>query len=94
MGLGLKLWPQASDIEGVRDRVRVLKQLITESLYHVDELAVADAVLARAIVRQSMPEVSFRSEHRGPQIRSFRRDSSARSFRLSGSPRLRSMQHH
>jgi hypothetical protein len=62
-----------------------LKQLIAESLYHVDERAVAEAILARAVVRQTMPEVSFRSEHRGPLVRSFRRERDARSFRLAGS---------
>jgi hypothetical protein len=83
-----------ADINVVRDRVQVLKQLVEESLYEVDELAVAEAVMARLIVRQSMPEVSFRSEDRGPQIRSFRRERSARSPRLSGSPRLRGLHHH
>jgi hypothetical protein len=76
----------------VRERARVLKQLIADSLYHVDERAVAEAIVTRAIVRQTMPEVSFRSEHRGPQVRSFRRDRDARSFRLASSSRLRA--HH
>jgi hypothetical protein len=71
----------------------VVKQLIADSLYHVDERVVADAIVARAMVRQTMPEVSFRSEHRGPQVRSFRRDRDARSFRLAGAPRLRSHHH-
>jgi hypothetical protein len=76
----------------VRESARVLKQLIAQCLYHVDERAVADAIVARAMVRQTVPEVSFRSEHRGTHVRSFRRDRDARSFRLAGAPRMRT--HH
>jgi hypothetical protein len=66
-----------------------LKQLIGDSLYHVDERAVADAIVARAMLRRALPEASFRSGQRGPPARSFRRDRDARSFRLVGSHRPR-----
>jgi hypothetical protein len=78
----------------VQRRVRVIKQLIADSLYQVDERAVADAILARAQVHQTIPDISFRATGRGPQVRSFRRDPAARSFRLAGTPRLRVHHHH
>jgi hypothetical protein len=67
--------------------------LIAGSLYRVDERAVADAIVTRMMLRHTMPEVSFRSDGRGPPVRSFRRDRDARSFRLMGSPRTR-VHHH
>ncbi len=77
---------QSADTENVDSRVRLLKQMVSESLYAVDEAAVADAVLARARLRQTVaaPELrSERSERSGQSIRSFRRTRSARSFRLT-----------
>jgi hypothetical protein len=76
----------------MNDRIRVLKQLIGDGLYVVDEVAVAGAVLARVHVRATVAAPDFRSDRRGPIARSFRRDRDARSFRLSGGPRLRA--HH
>lgn len=73
--------------------MRILKQLMRDSLYVVDERAIAEAILLRAGVRQLIGEHSFRSDLRGPQVRSFRRDPRARSFRLASNPRLRSIQH-
>jgi hypothetical protein len=67
--------------------------LIRDSLYIVDERAAADAILARAMLRMTVAEPTFRSENRGPQARSFRRDPSARSFRLSQGPSLRRLHH-
>ncbi len=48
-------------------RVRLLAQLISESLYVVDERAVADAMLARAAVRATVSdsEISRRSRPLG-----------------------------
>ena len=74
-------------------RVKVLKQLIRESLYVIDEHLVADAIVLRMHARESLPELSLRSDAGGPQIRSFRRHEDARSFRLTGAPRLRSVSH-
>jgi len=62
-------------------------------MYVVDERAVADAILLRARMRVTLGEQTFRSEHRCPQVRSFRRDRSARSFRLTGSAQLRRAYH-
>jgi hypothetical protein len=83
----------AADTTRVQDRVRVLKQLVRDSLYVVDTDAVAQAIVLRAMLRRTVPEPPSRSEPRGHQVRSFRRDRDARSFRLSRSPHLRA-QHH
>jgi hypothetical protein len=68
-------------------RAKLLKQLVRESLYAVDPEAVAEAIVARSIARRSLPDVSFRSTLAAPQVRSFRPDRQARSFRLSRAPR-------
>jgi len=77
----------------VHRRVRVLKQLVRESLYVVDEQAVAHAILSRANARLLVADLAFRSDAATPRVRSFRRDPTARSFRLSQSPRLRHIHH-
>jgi hypothetical protein len=71
----------------------LLRALIRDSLYVVDESSVANAIVTRGMVRLVVAEPAFRSEHKGPQIRSFRRDPGARSFRLSRSPSLRNVHH-
>ena len=64
-------------------RVKVLKQLVADGHYVIDEGAVADAVLLRSAARQMLPDVTFRSAPRGaPPVRSFRPHRGARSFRL------------
>jgi hypothetical protein len=75
----------------MKNRPHLLKQLITEGLYVVEERSVASAIVARAQVRATVAEPEFRSARRMPGVRSFRPDPDARSFRLS-SPRLRA--HH
>jgi hypothetical protein len=77
----------------MRPRARVIQELIGDSLYVVDERAAADAIIGRAIVRMTVAEPAFRSEHQGPPARSFRRDPGARSFRLSAAPSLRRVSH-
>jgi hypothetical protein len=77
----------------MESRVRVIKQVVRESLYEIDERAVADAIVLRALVKLTIAAQPFQSEHRGPSPRSFRRDPDARSFRLSGAPRLRRVSH-
>jgi hypothetical protein len=76
----------------MNNRLRLLRQLIVDGMYVVDEPAVAGAILARAHLRAAVAEPEFRSDRRMPMARSFRRDRDARSFRLSGGPRLRA--HH
>ncbi len=77
----------------MESRVRILKELVGHSMYTFEERAIADAIVLRAVARLTLAEQTFRSEHRGPAARSFRRDRDARSFRLSGSTRLRRVHH-
>jgi hypothetical protein len=62
-------------------RAKVLKQL-------VDDAAVAEAMMLRAMALRMLPDVTFRSTPRSvPQVRSFRPHRGARSFRLSRAER-------
>lgn len=71
----------------------MLRQLIEDSLYVVDERAVADAILVRAQARLTLPDVAFRNERDSARVRSFRLEHEARSFRLGGRPRSRQLHH-
>jgi hypothetical protein len=53
-----------ADRTPVNSQARVLKMLIDDSLYVVDERAVADAIVARMIVRLSVAESSLRNQQR------------------------------
>ena len=65
-------------------RVQVLKQLVTDGHYVIDEAAVAEAVVLRANARRMLPDVTFRSAPSGaPPVKSFRPNLRARSFRLT-----------
>jgi hypothetical protein len=72
----------------MNSHLRLLKQLIADGMYVVDEEMVANAIVARANVRLTVANSSFRSEVRPPQVRSFRRENEARSFRLERRSRL------
>ena len=74
-------------------RVKVLKQLVADGHYVIDETAIAEAVVLRAAARSLLPDVSFRSAPRGgaPQVRSFRPHRGARSFRLTRGEQRRPM---
>jgi hypothetical protein len=72
----------------VESRVRVIRQVIDKSLYVVDERAIADAILVRALARQVIAEPCFRTDGRESQVRSFRPARDARSFRLCSSSRM------
>ena len=69
-------------------RVRVLKELVDDGLYAVDDVAVADAVLLRSMTRLMLPDVTFRGTPR-PEfvVRSFRPHRGVKSFRLTRSER-------
>ena len=55
-------------------RVKVLKQLVADGQYVVDDAAVADAIILRSALLQMVPEVSFRCGSPAvPQVRSFAR---------------------
>ncbi len=69
-------------------RVKLLKELVKDELYVIDEAAVADAVLLRAMTRRMLPEVTFRGTPRpAPQVRSFRPHRGAKSFKLTRAQR-------
>ena len=69
-------------------RVKLLKELVNDELYVVDEAAVADAVLLRAMTRHVLPEVTFRATPRpASQVRSFRPHRGAKSFKLTRAQR-------
>jgi len=64
-------------------RVKVLKELVNDELYVIDDVAVADAILLRAQTRHMLPDVAFRGSSRPePKVRSFRPHRGAKSFRL------------
>jgi len=79
----LKPLRKTADRVGVQAHIRVLKQLVDDSLYVVDERAVAAAILARAAVRESVAAPEFRAEQGSRPVRSFRRARGAPSFRLT-----------
>jgi hypothetical protein len=63
-------------------RVPLIRQLVLESQYAIDERLVADAILARAAARRLIGGVTFRNDARAPQaVRSFRPSTQVRSFR-------------
>jgi hypothetical protein len=67
-------------------QIQILRQLVLDSQYAVDEATVADAIIARATARRTVLGTTFRNDTRSPdsrgrQVRSFRPSSQARSFR-------------
>jgi hypothetical protein len=69
-------------------RVKLLKELVNDELYVIDEAAVANAVLLRSMTRQMLPEVTFRGTPRPVrEVRSFRPHRGAKSFKLTRAQR-------
>lgn len=68
-------------------QIQILRQLVLDSQYVVDEMAVAEAIIARATARRAVWGMTFRNDIRRPQVRSFRPSSQARSFRPCNSKR-------
>jgi hypothetical protein len=62
-------------------RAQLLRQLVLDSQYVIDEHLVAAAILARAVTRGLVGEAMFRNDMCAPRVRSFRPSSQARSFR-------------
>jgi hypothetical protein len=79
----LKPLREAADARYVQSRVTLLREMVRDSLYVVDDRAVADAIFARALVRRAVAAPELRTERRDPPVRSFRRTRDARSFRLT-----------
>jgi hypothetical protein len=66
-------------------RTRLIRQLVLDSQYVVDEAALADAIIARGTARRLVGGITFRNDVRCPPVRSFRMTTQARSFRPSDS---------
>lgn len=65
-------------------RTRVLKELVSNGLYVIDEHLVAEAMLVRSMALRMLPDMTFREPSRRlPTVRSFRPNREAQSFRLS-----------
>jgi hypothetical protein len=63
-------------------RALLIRQLVLDSQYVIDEHLVAAAILARAAARRVLAEASFRNDIRAPRVvRSFRPSPHVRSFR-------------
>jgi hypothetical protein len=74
-------------------QIRLLQQLVLDSMYTVDEMTVAEAIIARATARRLVADIGFRNdvgepndlheprELSDPQVQSFRPSRHARSFR-------------
>jgi hypothetical protein len=63
-------------------RAHLLRQLVLDSQYVIDEHLVATAILARAAARRVLAEAGFRNDMRAPRaVRSFRPTTDVRSFR-------------
>jgi hypothetical protein len=67
--------------------IQLLKDLVLDSRYGVDEHIVAEAIIARAVTRRAVMGTTFRNDIReaapepAPQVRAFRPTRQARSFR-------------
>ncbi len=67
----------------MQQRAQLLRQLVLDSQYVIDEHLVATAILARAATRSLIGASAFRNDERTPwrAARSFRPSSEVRSFR-------------
>jgi hypothetical protein len=68
-------------------RTQLIRQLVRDSQYVVDEAALADAIVARGTARRLVGGITFRNDVRRTPIRSFRMTTQTRSFRPD--PRVR-----
>jgi hypothetical protein len=67
-------------------RAQLLRQLVLDSQYVVDERLVASAIVVRVMARRMVPQAEFRNDAPDPQVRSFRPSKHARSFRPCNLP--------
>ena len=72
----------------MNSRTVLLKQLVADGTYPLDERAIAEAILVRATARQVVPDLALRcvAPHL-TAVRSFRPHNGARSFRLARAER-------
>ena len=62
-------------------RAQLLRQVVLDSQYVVDEEMLADVMIARARKTRSLPEAASRNDARGSHVRSLSPCKHARSFR-------------
>jgi hypothetical protein len=75
-------------------RTALLKQMVADATYPIDERAIAEAILVRSMARSVVPDLALRCGSRQQQqVRSFRPHRGARSFRLARADR-RSLERH
>ncbi|MDQ3723317.1 MAG: hypothetical protein M3376_09695 [Actinomycetota bacterium] len=68
--------------------MKLLKELVGDGLYVIDDRAVADAMLLRSMTRHMLPGVTFRgTPPPEPEVRSLRPHRGVRSFRLTRAKR-------
>ena len=69
-------------------RTALLKQMVADGSYPIDEASIAEAILVRAMARRVVPDLALRCNvpHLA-SVRSFRPHSGARSFRLARAER-------
>jgi hypothetical protein len=63
-------------------RIQVLRQLVLDSQYAVDETSVAAAITTRLAARRLVSGTTFRNDLRIPRVSSFRPTRQVPSFRL------------
>ncbi|HEV7805142.1 MAG TPA: flagellar biosynthesis anti-sigma factor FlgM [Solirubrobacteraceae bacterium] len=69
-------------------RTALLKQLVADGTYPIDEAVIAEAILVRSMARQLVPDLALHCTTSHPaDVRSFRPHRGARSFRLVRSER-------
>jgi hypothetical protein len=74
-------------------RAALLKQLVDDGSYPLDEAAIAEAIIVRSLARRLVPDVTFHTPPPKPAVRSFRHHRGARSFRLARAERRPSGRH-
>jgi hypothetical protein len=62
-------------------RAQLIRQLVLDAQYVIDEDVVAAAILARSAAHSLVCEATFRNDDRDAHVRSFRPTKQARSFR-------------
>jgi len=68
-------------------RAALIKQLVDDGSYPLDEAAIAEAIVVRWMARRVVPDIAFHRPQPKPPVRSFRRHNGARSFRLARAER-------
>lgn len=85
VALPMYVWEPRTQGMNMNPRVKVLKQLVADGHYVIDEAAIAETLMLRSMVLRALPDMTFRcAPPAAPPVRSFRPHPGARSFRLSG----------